>query len=166
MIDEAKQQSQMVHGEQKKPDSPSPPPTLAQRFAVAIITGVLTTVITTIAVCGGGLKKNLSDGIQIGGFVGGLMAIAMLIVGPPKSVGVDETPTTLAQKFAVLGALNGKSFAEIKSVVGSPNSISNLPNGRVLRQWMERSIFTGVYHISIVFDRQGNFERIQSETAI
>jgi hypothetical protein len=54
----------------------------------------------------------------------------------------------LADRFAKLGTLSGKTKAEILSVVGEPTHIDyHMPGGRVLLQW----IFPK-YHIALLFD--------------
>ena len=53
----------------------------------------------------------------------------------------------LQNKFVGLGTLTGKTKSEIIAVVGQPNSISGLEEGKTLLQWMS----TG-YHISLIFN--------------
>ena len=71
----------------------------------------------------------------------------------------------LAGKFASLGNMSGKTYAQIKSVVGPENAVSRTTtkDGKVvtIRQWMA----TG-YHIVLMFDEQDNFIGISSETAV
>lgn len=63
-----------------------------------------------------------------------------------------KTPgRSLAGRFSSLGTLKGKTKEEIISVVGRPNSVSAMPNGSQLLQWMA----TG-YHISLMFDSNEN----------
>jgi len=91
--------------------------------------------------------------------IGGIILYAMMgaVVKAPGSL--------LATKFASLGDMSGKTYEEIKKVVGAENSISTTVNdaGEVIkiRQW----ISTG-YHITILFDSNDNFIGISSETKV
>jgi hypothetical protein len=72
---------------------------------------------------------------------GGLL-ISALIQASVKAPG-----NALARKFAAAGKLAGRTKGEIIALVGTPNSVSGLPNGKTLCQWMA----TG-YHIALRFD--------------
>jgi hypothetical protein len=77
--------------------------------------------------------------------IGGLVmywVISSLVKTPGRS---------LALKFASLGTLKGKTKEEIINVTGLPNSVSAMPNGTQLLQWMA----TG-YHISLMFESNDN----------
>ncbi len=91
----------------------------------------------------------------IGGII--LYAIMGAVVKAPGNV--------LAIKFQTLGDMSGKTYSEIKSVVGAENSISTTVNdaGEIIkiRQW----ISTG-YHITLLFDSNDNFICISSETKV
>ena len=91
----------------------------------------------------------------IGGII--LYAIMGAIVKAPGNV--------LAVKFQSLGDMSGKSYEDIKKVVGVENSISTTVNeaGEVIkiRQW----ISTG-YHITLLFDGNDNFICISNETKV
>ena len=91
--------------------------------------------------------------------VGGILLY--LIMG----AAVKAPGSLLATKFASLGDMSGKTYAEIKSVVGTENSVSYTTDvdGKVItiRQW----ISTG-YHIVLLFDCNDNFIGISSETAV
>lgn len=91
--------------------------------------------------------------------VGGI--ILYLIMGAV----VKAPGNLLATKFASLGDMSGKTYSEIKSVVGTESSISTTVNdaGEVIkiRQWMS----TG-YHITLLFDSSDNFICISSETKV
>lgn len=71
----------------------------------------------------------------------------------------------LASKFALLGNMSGKTYNEIKKVVGVENAVSRktTDDGQVvtIRQWMA----TG-YHIVLLFDSEDNFIGISSETSV
>ena len=71
----------------------------------------------------------------------------------------------LASKFASLGNMTGKTYEDIKKVVGVESSISRkaMDDGSVvtIRQWMA----TG-YHIVLLFDQNDNFIGISSETSV
>lgn len=74
-------------------------------------------------------------------FIGGIVLYAIIsamTTAPGKS---------LQNKFVNMGTLTGKSKNEIISIVGSPNSISALPDGKAVLQWMA----TG-YHIALIFN--------------
>lgn len=75
--------------------------------------------------------------ILIGGFV--LFGIMSLITKAPGNL--------LQQKFVGLGQLPGKTKSEILAVVGPPNSVSAVGDGKSLLQWI-----TPGYHIALVFD--------------
>jgi hypothetical protein len=64
----------------------------------------------------------------------------------------------LAIKFQSLGDMTGKTFDQIVSVVGSPNSRAGMAHNQMLYQWLA----TG-YHIAILFDANHRFVKITSE---
>ena len=87
----------------------------------------------------------------IGALLGGLGLNALIS-------GAVRIPGHLLQgKFASMGNLSGKSMREIIAVAGAPSSISPLPNGKHLLQWMA----TG-YHIAIIFNGE-LFEGVSHE---
>ncbi|WP_386066300.1 hypothetical protein ACFJIW_17405 [Tahibacter sp. UC22_41] len=53
---------------------------------------------------------------------------------------------SLAQKFAALGTLTGRSRQEIIDAVGPPNSVSAVGAGQTLLQWQVQG-----YHIALLF---------------
>ena len=91
--------------------------------------------------------------------VGGI--IIYLIIG----AAVKAPGKVLASKFASLGNMSGKTYYEIRSVVGPENAVSRTTNDRgevvTIRQWM-----TTGYHIVLLFDCNENFIGISSETAV
>jgi hypothetical protein len=91
--------------------------------------------------------------------VGGI--IMYLLIG----AAVKTPGKLLASKFASLGNMSGKSYSEIKSVVGAESSIARktTEEGEVvtIRQWMA----TG-YHIVLLFDSNDMFIGISSETSV
>ena len=91
--------------------------------------------------------------------VGGI--VLYLIMG----AAVKAPGKVLASKFASLGNMSGKTYNEIKSVVGVENSVSRTTtdDGQVvtIRQWMA----TG-YHIVLLFDSEDNFIGISNETSV
>ncbi len=97
----------------------------------------------------------ISLGTTIAGFI--LYAITSAAVKAPGAL--------LNTKFANLGVLQGKTFAEISSAVGTPNSVSATvgENGEkiTIRQW----ISTG-YHIVLLFDENDVCLGISSETSV
>jgi hypothetical protein len=72
--------------------------------------------------------------------------IAGLAIWAFISKTVDAPASSLQKKFVSLGNLQGKSKTQIISVVGLPNSISDMGNGETLCQW----IVIG-YHVSLLF---------------
>jgi len=58
-----------------------------------------------------------------------------------------------------IGVVAGKSLADIQRVVGPPNSVSTVANGKVLYQWMA----TG-YHVALLF-KDGICEGVTHESA-
>lgn len=91
--------------------------------------------------------------------LGGIVLYAIM------GAAVKAPGAVLATKFQSLGDMSGKTYNEIKSVVGAENSISTQVNdeGEVIkiRQW----ISTG-YHITLLFDSNDNFICISSETKV
>ena len=86
--------------------------------------------------------------------VGGILLYAI------TSAAVRLPGATMAQKFKSLGTLSGKTRSEIEAVVGPPNAVSAVGNGKTLCQWMA----TG-YHVALVFD--GNTcEGISHESSV
>lgn len=73
---------------------------------------------------------------------------------------VTASGRSLARSFARLGSMTGKTADQIISAVGSPNSRSSMALGKTLLQWQA----TG-YHISILFDVNGVFEKVTHEYA-
>lgn len=97
--------------------------------------------------------------ISIGTTVAGI--ILYLIIGAV----VKAPGNVLATKFASLGDMTGKTYTQIRSVVGPESSISSKVNedGKVvkIRQWMS----TG-YHIVLLFDENDKFICVSSETKV
>lgn len=91
--------------------------------------------------------------------IGGLILYAIM------GAAVKAPGNVLASKFGSLGDMSGKTYNEIKNVVGVENAISTSVNddGEVIkiRQW----ISTG-YHITLLFDANDNFICISSETKV
>jgi len=94
-----------------------------------------------------------------------LPIIGGIILSVIMGAAVKTPGKLLAGKFASLGDMSGKTYAEIKSVVGVENSISTTVNDAgetiKIRQWMA----TG-YHIVLLFDADDNFICISNETAV
>ena len=74
-------------------------------------------------------------------FIGGIVLYAII------SAMTTAPGRSLQSKFVGMGTLTGKSKNEIIAVVGSPNSISALPDGKAVLQWMA----TG-YQIALIFN--------------
>jgi hypothetical protein len=77
-------------------------------------------------------------------FVGFLVLGALMYGGQLYSVA--KNGNDLAQKFAALGVVVGKSKPEILEAVGQPMSISAIGDNQVLLQWQ-----AGGYHIALAF---------------
>jgi len=75
------------------------------------------------------------------GIIGGTILFVII------SAMVSAPGRSLQNKFVGLGTLVGKSKHEIIAEVGAPNSISSLPNGKTILQW----VATG-YHIALIFN--------------
>ena len=92
--------------------------------------------------------------IPLVGLLGGLIIHALM------SAGVRAPGAALQKKFQNLGVLKGKTYSEITSVVGNPNSVSQ-SNGMTICQWMA----TG-YHIVLLFDGNNICLGVNSETSV
>lgn len=68
---------------------------------------------------------------------------------------------SLQRKFVKLGNLRGRTYAEIASVVGAPNAVSQTGDGGTLKQWI-----TSGYHIALLFDANNVCQGISSETRV
>ena len=88
-------------------------------------------------------------------FIVGSIIVAALNANTPDPL---EPSRALAQKFKLLGNMTGMHKETIIKIAGQPNSWSNIGNDLLL-QW----ILPG-YHISIMFDHNGFFKTINSET--
>ena len=81
------------------------------------------------------------------------------------SFAVKAPGANLSKKFARIGILKGKTYKEIKSVVGQENAKSFiLDKDRkpiTVRQWMQ----TG-YHVVLLFDKDDICLGVSSETSI
>lgn len=80
------------------------------------------------------------------------MGFVWVLIGGIALFAIISAMTTapgrsLQSKFVGMGTLSGKSKNQIIAVVGAPNSISALPDGKSLLQWMA----TG-YHIALIFN--------------
>ena len=73
---------------------------------------------------------------------------------------VTASGRDLARRFLQLGNMAGKTADEIINVVGFPTARGSMAFGKTLLQWQA----TG-YHIAILFDASGKFEKISSEYA-
>lgn len=73
--------------------------------------------------------------------VGGLVLFGLI------SALVKASGHNLNAKFAQLGELKGRSRLEIEAVVGPPNAVSAIAEGKSVCQWMQ----TG-YHIALLFN--------------
>lgn len=78
--------------------------------------------------------------IMIGTFVVGGIIFAF------QQQAVTAPGRDMAQRFAALGTLSGRTEAEIVAAVGQPSSRSAMPEGKTLLQWQP----TG-YHIALLF---------------
>lgn len=91
--------------------------------------------------------------------------IGGIILSIVMSAAVKAPGKVLASKFASLGDMSGKTYTEIRNVVGTENAVSRKVTDEgvtvTIRQWMA----TG-YHIVLLFDSDDNFIGISSETAV
>jgi hypothetical protein len=69
----------------------------------------------------------------------GMFAITRVLVKAPGR--------SLQSKFVAINPLAGKTKTQIIAAAGPPNSVSALPGGKSLLQWLA----TG-YHISLIFN--------------
>jgi len=76
-----------------------------------------------------------------------LILLGGVLVSVLIQASVSAPGNELARKFAAAGTLAGKTKSEILALVGPPNTITGLPDGKILCQW----IATG-YHIALRFD--------------
>lgn len=65
----------------------------------------------------------------------------------------------LQRKFVALGVMTGRTKTEIIAAVGPPSSISALPDGKTLLQWISSG-----YHIALRFDGE-TFDGVTHEFA-
>lgn len=93
-----------------------------------------------------------------------IVIIVVLVVGGIVSATMRhpmyEQGCELRDAFLRLGNMRGKAASEIISAVGAPSSISNLANGKRLRQWSAVG-----YRMAILFDVQDQVERITHQYA-
>ena len=87
-------------------------------------------------------------------FIGGAVLFALI------SMSATSSGHSLRRKFVALGTLSGKSRREIEAAVGTPNSVSAMPNGLLL-QWMASG-----YHIALIFDNEGICQGVSHEHAV
>ena len=67
----------------------------------------------------------------------------------------------LVNKFKKLGDMTGKHKDEIIKKAGKPKAINYLESGNQQLQWK-----AGGYHISLLFDKNGNFIRVVDEITL
>jgi hypothetical protein len=92
----------------------------------------------------------------------GVIAVTLLVLAAAVAVVVPylfRAPgRALKRRFVALGALNGKSRAEIERAAGPASQQTALPDGRTLLQWRA----TG-YHIALIFDTRGRCDGVTHE---
>jgi len=76
-----------------------------------------------------------------------LVPIAALVLSVLIKTFSIPSSQALQNKFASLGHLRGKNLDQIVSIVGDPQSISDLGNGTLLYQWLVPG-----YQIALIFD--------------
>lgn len=79
--------------------------------------------------------------------IGSILSLLGLLLACVQALTVKAPGNALAQRFRDAGTLSGRTKDEIVAFVGPPSSMSGLPNGKTLLQWMA----TG-YHIALRFD--------------
>lgn len=90
----------------------------------------------------------------------GQFIIIFLVVGiisALMSFSTTSDARKLSKNFTKIGNMSGKSYHDIKQIVGESHSTANLGN-IILKQW----IYPGA-HIAIKFDKNLNFIGIQSQ---
>jgi hypothetical protein len=75
------------------------------------------------------------------------LVLVSVVISVVSAVAKGVSSASLQNKFVGLGTLAGRSKQEIITIVGQPNSVSALPEGKSILQWMA----TG-YHIALVFN--------------
>jgi hypothetical protein len=104
----------------------------------------------------GNWRKAMGDAtIWLGPLLGGLLLYGLI------HLLVRSGGYSLQGKFRRMGNMTGMSKAAIIAAVGNPNSVSGLPEGKQLLQWMAPG-----YHICIRFTQDGTFDGITHEVAV
>lgn len=85
------------------------------------------------------------------------IGLFFLIASFIRVISMSIDGCSLQKKFISLGNMSGKTLDEITQVVGPPNSVSTITEGKVLYQWV-----TTNYHIALLFN-EGLCEKITSE---
>ena len=89
-----------------------------------------------------------------------LIPLAALIVGVIIKACTTTPSQELNTKFIAMGTLAGKTYNEIVSVVGDPNSKDRIGD-TYLCQWIQPA-----YHICLLFDTNWICLGVQSETKV
>ena len=74
------------------------------------------------------------------------LVLAVIVGGAINAAIQAESGNGLAQKFAGLGTLTGKTKAEVITVVGEPTAISSVGPDTTLLQWQKAN-----YHVALKF---------------
>lgn len=75
-----------------------------------------------------------------------LLVLAVIVGGAINAAIQAESGNALAQKFAELGTLRGRTKAEIIAAVGEPTAISMVGDDKTLLQWQQAN-----YHVALRF---------------
>ena len=89
-----------------------------------------------------------------------LLPIAAIILGAIIKAFGTTPSQELNNKFVQLGTLTGKTYSEIVSVVGEPNS-KDCIGDTILCQWIQSA-----YHIGLLFDSDMICLGVNNETKI
>lgn len=89
-----------------------------------------------------------------------LIPLLVLIIGTLAKAFSSSPGKELNKKFISLGVLSGKSYSDIVSAVGEPQSF-HIVGSDILCQWIQ-----GNYSITLVFDKNYTCLGVNSETKL
>lgn len=88
-------------------------------------------------------------------------SVVLTVISAFSTATVGSDGRRLQRKFGDMGNVQGMHLDEFIQKVGKPNSVSSMPDGKTLRQWMA----TG-YHVALIFDEDDVCLGISSETSV
>ena len=89
-----------------------------------------------------------------------LLPIVAIVLGVIIKSFTTTPSQELNNKFVAMGTLAGKTYNEIVSVVGEPNSKARIGD-TILRQWIQPA-----YHIGLLFDTKMVCLGVNNETKV